>query len=183
MRRINSWGERAVGDVFFFAGTQLIIDAEKEMNPPTLAHPWVPSHAGIFGPKPGQVTEAWLDLRESSAAAIHDESKYYGTFDAGQMQIWRPNGSDQDKASALALVEAVLGPKPYGVLAILGFEYVTVEELLFHRAAENPIKDATVCSMTALVYLRWTRGEPWSDAVIEQDCSPDVLLRNVEAHQ
>jgi hypothetical protein len=183
MQRIDSWSERAVGDIFFFAGTQLIIEAEKEINPPNPPYRWVPSHAGILGPEPGQVVEAWLDLEESSAAAIHDENKYDGQFDAGAMQVWRPSASEALKQAALAQVIAELGPKRYGVLAIVGFEWVVIEEILFDRRVEQPVKDATVCSMTALLYLRWTKGEPWSDAVDEADCSPDVLLRNVEANQ
>jgi hypothetical protein len=183
MQRIYAWEERRVGDVFLYAGTaelsKLIIEAEKILNPPTASHPWVPSHAGVIGPVQGEVTEAWLDDRESSAAAVHFASKYNGEFIAGRMQLWRPRAIDPD---AIGLVVSILGPKPYGVGSILGFEWIVAEQLIFGHAGEQPVKHATVCSMTALVYLRYTRGERWSDLVDERSCSPDVLLRNIEAN-
>ncbi|MGB6678523.1 MAG: hypothetical protein WBE44_17640 [Terriglobales bacterium] len=185
MRKV-AWNDRQIGDVFLYAGTvelsRMIIDAEKVINPPNPPHIWVPSHAGIFGPKVGQVTEAWLDFEESSAAAVHPDAKYTGEYDLGRMQIWRPStASDFVKQATIQSLVSNLGPKPYGVLAILGFEYEVAEELLFGHARENPVKHATVCSMTALIYLRWI-SEAWARTVDLQNCSPDVLLRNIEAN-
>ncbi len=190
MERINSWGARAVGDLFFFAGdekvSQLIIDAEMIINPPAGAHSWVPSHVGIIGPTLNDVVEAWLDLHESSSAAIHPAAKYDGALDAGALQLYRPRrpgGISTIQALALNKVLQELGAKPYGVLALAGFEYEVIEKLLFGHATDQPIKHATVCSMTGLIYLRYEKGEPWSEAVDERTCSPDVLLRKVEEHQ
>jgi len=76
-----------------------------------------------------------------------------------------------------------LGPQPYGVLAIAGFEWQVIEEIVFGKHVDNPVKTATVCSMTALLYLRDpTIQEPWAASVVEADCSPDVLLRNIEGN-
>lgn len=185
MQRINQWTDRRTGDVFLFAGreeiSRLIIDAETIMNRPVPPHIWIPSHAGIFGPVPGEVIEAWLDFEESSAAAVHSDAKYTGEFDRGALQIWRPSAGDFVKQVTARAVVSELGPKPYGVLAIAGFEVEVAEELLFGHSTENPVKHATVCSMTALIYLRWI-GQAWAQKVDLQNCSPDVLLRNIEAN-
>ncbi len=184
MQRIKDWNLRQVGDIFLYAGmaelSRLIIDAEKIINPPTGSHSWVPSHAGIVGPRGEQVTEAWLDFEESSAAAVHLAAKYLGEMELGRLQLWRPKAGN---GGAVQRIVQKLGPKPYGVGAIIGFEWVVGEELLFGHATDNPIKHATVCSMTVLTYLRDpTVLEPWAIPINEPDCSPDVLLRNIEAN-
>lgn len=187
MKRVYSWVGRQVGDVFFYAGTcelsRLIIDVEKELNPVSKDHYWVPSHAGIIGIGADAVTEAWLDFEESSAAAVHRAGKYDGEFDKGRMQLWRPGGLASYELIALDQVIKLLGPQPYGVLAIVGFEIELLEKFLFGVARDNPIKHARVCSMTALTYIRWTKAEPWADTIAIEDCSPDILLRAIEASE
>ena len=190
MQRINSWGVRAPGDIFFFAGaatlSRLIIKAETLLNPVTPAHLWVPSHAGMVGPGTDQVTEAWINLAppESSAAMVNPAVKYQGAMEAGLLQVWRPIGGATQKYQPVMRIVARLGPHPYGILALGGFEIELIEELVLEHAADNPVKHAMVCSMTVLEYLVWLGTEPWATALAPkiQDYSPDLLLRAVEAN-
>ena len=190
MLRINSWGVRALGDIFFFAGdatlSRLIIKAETLLNPVTPAHLWVPSHAGIVGPETELVTEAWINLAppESSAAMVNPAAKYRGAMEAGLLQLWRPAGSEARKSVKLDRVIVRLGRQPYGILALGGFEIELIEELVLEHAADNPVKHAMVCSMTVLEYLIWLGTEAWATALAPkiQDYSPDLLLRAVEAN-
>jgi hypothetical protein len=194
VRQIDSWLDRAVGDLGFYAGasplSRMIIDAEKVLNPPTPTHQWVPSHVFVFGPQMGQVTEAWLDLHESSVAAVHPESKYSGAFQAGKLQIWRPNGGPELGQKAVLRCVQKYKSMHYGVLDLVGFEIETAAEFFFGDKIENPVRWSYVCSQLGLLTLRERNEimspappEPWAGVIDLASCSPDSLLWACEEHR
>lgn len=165
MWRINNWDDRQTGDIYVTAQdealSRAIRAAELVINPQPSGR-WLASHAGVVKDK-NTVVEAWITLPyKSSAAMVNDSAKYDGEMESGRLRLYRPAGTPEAKAATLDKIIATLGPQPYGVLAIAGFVVELDEELFLHRAMDNPVKHAMVCSKTALTDLVWLGTEPWS---------------------
>lgn len=190
MIQILHYYHRRPGDLYFVDApgwlSRAIQDAEVELNPLSDAHYWVPSHVGVFGPNPGEVTEAQLDLEQNSAVAINHEDKYDGFFWRGQMQIWRCEASPEACAGALVLIRKALAGEPYSLSNLIGFGLEALAARLGKRI-DNPLDFGFVCSQVGLAQLlvvnALSGAEAWATMQSIRDCTPDVLCIACAAHK
>ena len=151
MRRVT-YEQKECGDILLVANpaieiSKLIIAAEREIVP---GLDFYPSHVAIYDG--ADWVEAWLDLKENSVAAVNPGSKYDDS--AYQREVWRPEGSPNQKSLALAQYVAEYARDPYGTLDLLGFLLEAGLRKIGWHDAPNPIQLSFVCSEGGLLYLR-----------------------------
>jgi hypothetical protein len=182
MRRI-AWAERQVGDVLLAAVPSIVHDAI--WHGELMMHPGAPedfcvSHAGLLGPEPGWVTEAWLSLTEDSVASVVDEQKYADPLAHGEVELWRPTATVQQCEAAFTRYLNRYVPEGYGIENIFGFAYRALIKQLTGKDIENPIEHSQVCSQGAVDFLTMLYAEEatdmaWILAVDIRDCDPLAL--------
>src|ERR1019366_990688 len=108
MKRVN-WADIQPGDFYLTAVPSvehdLIWRAELALHPDAPTD-FQATHAGIYGPVPGWVTEAWLDLTPpgiDSVASVVADSKYAAAAAAGQVEVWRPGAPHEQNFLAVRI--------------------------------------------------------------------------------
>lgn len=193
MKRVN-WPDRKVGDIFLYHGTGLfssmIRTAELAMHP-NAPEDFVPSHAGAIGPD-NTVVEALMDENNNSVAAVGPAQKYESANAKGLIELWRPT-TDAALGDMVTEYIKVYSPMLYGALNLIGFDWVSICESLFHIAVDNPIREHLVCSQGILILLGKffepvTPLEVWAWNYVSipnnlADCDPLELRLQFLAHQ
>jgi hypothetical protein len=176
------WQERTPGDVGFVRldglMADLIVEFEEMMHPEYFGTPFRPSHAFIVGDH-DTVIEATLTLTQDSLATIHDAHEYDGV----PVMLFRLERTAAQTGVALKEFLTHYMAEGYGLADLLGFAIEAFERHLGNKSARNPILLGYVCSMAALIFMRYPSQEAWPAFVDLPDCDPLFLLRACLAHK
>ena len=130
-----------------------------------------------------------LQKHQDSVACINPFSKYAG-FEQ-YLEVWRPALFYPEGLEAYI---KAYGPEKYGVLNLLGFEWIAIVKFLTGVDVENPEECSDVCSQGVLIEQGTFQGpliapaEHWafvasSDDLLLRDCDPLELRMMLLAHE
>jgi len=170
--KLVSYKDRAPGDILFIRNNSIesgfIVDFESEIHENYKGN-FVPSHVAIEAYS-GTIFEAvWNKL-----VAVAADTKY----NLCPIQVWRLDRTSEQIEVALRTYAKQYGNAGYGILDLLGFAIEAFKRHLGNPKANNPIFAGYVCSMAALLFLRYDSGEKWPLVADMRDCDPLQLLMN-----
>jgi hypothetical protein len=169
MKQVD-WKDRLPGDIGLVCNvgieSDLIVDFEGELHE-DYSGAFLPSHVFIQAPNDMIIESVWN--RMTSAAP---DNKY----ECLPLQMWRLTRTDAQIKDAINTYLYQYGTDGYGVLDLLGFALQAVLQHLGNPKARNPILCGYVCSMSALIFLRYPSSETWPRQADLRDCDPLALL-------
>ena len=181
MKRVD-WTDIQVGDFYLTAVPSvehdLIWQAELALHPDAPTD-FAATHAGIYGPVPGWVTEAWLDLTPpgiDSVASVVADSKYTAAAAAEQVEVWRPDALNEHIYLAFSIYLNRYVPQKYGTWNLFGFLWMAEVKRLTGKDVQNPVEGSQGCSQADAdmlgILVTCGANEPWIKTVNVANCDP-----------